>query len=240
MTPTSSTKSGWRDLSSWIVTVCIPLILFVGSARLLMLPPVLTLEYTRAGFGADSYGLTTEDRLLYGPLGVQYIVNVEPIAFLANLTLPADRCFPPAANPCAMFRPSELRHMEDVQRVTQGLFWLALIAFAVTATITAGLAYAGDRRTITLSVQRGCLLTVILVMTIGLIVVFAWDVFFDTFHALFFASGTWTFYYSDSLIRLYSEQLWTDGSIAVGVLSVLLALLLGFTAYRLPRNTVPR
>ena len=34
---------------------------------------------------------------------------------------------------------------------------------------------------------------------------------------MFFAAGTWRFPFSDSLIRLYPEQLFVDASLVIGV-----------------------
>ena len=38
----------------------------------------------------------------------------------------------------------------------------------------------------------------------------AWNLAFTVFHNIFFDSGTWTFFYTDSLIRLFPEQFWFD------------------------------
>jgi uncharacterized membrane protein len=46
------------------------------------------------------------------------------------------------------------------------------------------------------------------------------------FHELLFPPGTWTFNYSDSLIRLFPEMFWFD----IGVLISGLALALGVVA----------
>ena len=39
--------------------------------------------------------------------------------------------------------------------------------------------------------------------------------FFTNFHQVFFASGTWTFEYTDTLIRLFPIQFWADVSVLV-------------------------
>jgi integral membrane protein (TIGR01906 family) len=50
---------------------------------------------------------------------------------------------------------------------------------------------------------------------------------FVAFHNIFFASGTWTFNYSDTLIRLFPERFWFDVFIAVGGVTLLGGLALG-------------
>ena len=52
----------------------------------------------------------------------------------------------------------------------------------------------------------------------------SWDRAFDAFHEVFFAEGTWRFPYSDSLIRLYPEQLFIDAALFVAVFVTLCAL----------------
>ncbi|MEO0599678.1 MAG: DUF1461 domain-containing protein, partial [Chloroflexota bacterium] len=54
----------------------------------------------------------------------------------------------------------------------------------------------------------------------------AWDFFFTQFHNVFFEQGTWRFYYSDTLIRLYPERFWFEASLVVGVLTVVGALVI--------------
>ena len=58
------------------------------------------------------------------------------------------------------------------------------------------------------------LLTAILVF-VGI----AFGVIFVLFHNIFFESGTWTFFYSDTLIRLFPERFWRDTFIAIGLLA---------------------
>jgi uncharacterized membrane protein len=60
-----------------------------------------------------------------------------------------------------------------------------------------------------------------------LFVLLAFGVIFVAFHQVFFESGTWTFFYSDTLIRLFPERFWRDTFIAVGVLAGGAGLLLG-------------
>ncbi|MDV7390213.1 DUF1461 domain-containing protein, partial [Arthrospira platensis SPKY1] len=52
--------------------------------------------------------------------------------------------------------------------------------------------------------------TVTAVLLVLLFMGVAWGAFFTLFHDLFFPPGTWTFNYTDSLIRLFPEQFWFD------------------------------
>ena len=53
-----------------------------------------------------------------------------------------------------------------------------------------------------------------------------WDRAFDAFHEVFFAAGTWRFPYSDSLIRLYPEQLFVDAALLIAIFTSLSAVVL--------------
>jgi integral membrane protein (TIGR01906 family) len=211
-----------KRLADWIIVLTLPIVLLMMASRLVMTPAFLTFEYTRAGFPSDPYGFTVEDRLRYGPLGLQYLLERRPISFLADQLLPGDRCFPPQAVECPMFNERELQHMVDVQNVTWMLFVVAGAAGAL-CVIAIGLLWQ-DRSRLLVAVEVASITLIIAVLTIATAVVFAWDVFFDTFHALFFEDGTWRFFYSDTLIRLYPEQFWMDAAIATGALSVIFAL----------------
>ena len=69
-------------------------------------------------------------------------------------------------------------------------------------------------------------------MTVGLIVALiifiavSFNNLFDRFHQLFFKDGTWLFYESDTLIRLFPLTFWRDAFILVSVLTLLFAGLL--------------
>jgi integral membrane protein (TIGR01906 family) len=77
------------------------------------------------------------------------------------------------------------------------------------------------------SVCRGGWLTLALLGAILLFVLLAFSVIFVLFHNIFFESGTWTFLYSDTLIRLFPERFWRDTFLAVGLLAGGAALILG-------------
>jgi integral membrane protein (TIGR01906 family) len=218
----------------WLLTLAVPVLLVVGSVRLVMSPLFLQIEYTRPGFPPDVYGFSIEDRLQYGPYGVNYILNGEDISYLGNLELPGDLCYPPQGSPCPMFNDAELRHMHDVKQVAQGVFLAGLILAGVTFGAAGYLWRSGQRRLLYTGLWRGSVFTLGSMLAIILVAFIAWDAFFDTFHALFFEPGTWRFYYSDTLIRLYPEQFWFDASLVIGGLTASAAsLILLLTTLRL-------
>lgn len=213
-------------LMRFVIMLMIPFLLAVGSARLVMTPDFLKFEYNRPSFPVDSYGLSAYDRLNYGPYGVLYIINNEPLDYLADLELPGELCFPPDDRPCPAFNNQELSHMQDVQIVAQGLFSGALWGGVLTLILGFILARYVSVYALRLALLQGSILTIGLITAIILVALTAWDTFFSGFHSMFFEDGTWQFFYSDTLIRLYPEQFWFDASLAVGIITTVGALIL--------------
>ena len=196
----------------------VPLWLALAGVRLLLSEQFLQLEYRRPGFPADTYGFDIEDRIDYGPLAVNFLFNGEDINYLASLRLPREKCWNPApgAADCPMFNERELRHMADVKRTTTLAFALAIISALVGAcTALAGRHNEGLRSDMAIGVRRGCQLALFSIAFLAILSLTAWDRAFDAFHEVFFAAGTWRFPFSDSLIRLYPEQLFIDAALLI-------------------------
>lgn len=208
-------------------SLALPFSVVAAGARLLLSEAFLQIEYRRPGFPADAYGFTAEDRLAYGPYGINYLFNGEGIEYLAALRLPSDKCWNRhiEADSCALFGDRELRHMEDVKRAAAAVFGLALLC----ALIAFGAAFAGWRNTVTrrdiaLGIRRGCRLTLWSIACLAVFALTAWDHAFEVFHQVFFTAGSWRFPFSDSLIRLYPEQLFIDAALAVLIFASLCAI----------------
>jgi integral membrane protein (TIGR01906 family) len=60
------------------------------------------------------------------------------------------------------------------------------------------------------TMMYGGLFTIGLVLLVMLFMFVAWNQAFTVFHNIFFDPGTWQFFYTDSLIRLFPEQFWFD------------------------------
>ena len=203
----------------WLITLALPFMLVAAGVRLLLSHEFLRLEYQRPGFPADPYGFTTEDRLEYGMHAIDFLFGAGDSSALARLQIPPQKCWQPAdaAANCLLFNANELRHLEDVKRVLTAVFALAAVcALATAALLYAAWSGAGAKRQIKTGLQRGACLTLAAVLTLAVMAVAAWDSAFDQFHEIFFAAGTWRFPYSDSLIRLYPEQLFVDASFFIG------------------------
>lgn len=205
-----------------LLALALPVLLVLLAVRIVMSPAWLFITYTRPDFPPDPYGLTVQDRLLYGLSGVDYLVMQHPIAFLESLRLPAHQCITLSENAtdCPAFAPDELVHMQDVEQVTTTAFRAALVlagAALVSALVLRRLAPAPFYA----AVRDAGMLTLGIVAALVLAAVVAWDRFFDQFHALFFAPGTWQFDYSQTLIRLYPQQFWFEAVLWIGGLVTL-------------------
>lgn len=216
-----------KQISTAIKTfliIAVPILLIIMSIRLVMSYEFFAFEYNRADFPIDFYGFTKEDRLEYAPYGINYLLNAEDIDYLGDLRLPLDKCWRPTPNAtdCPMFEEGALQHMVDVKVVTETTY---IIGFAVSL-ITAGLLGIAYRYPIyRFAVQRGLtygsIFTLSLIAMVIVMATVAWDFFFDTFHEIFFAEGTWRFAFSDTLIRLFPERFWFDASITIGIFTVI-------------------
>lgn len=200
------------------LSVAVPVLLTLLSARLVMTNTFLEFEYNRSGFPIDQYGFGQEERLHYSKLAIDYLFNEAGIDFLGDLTFSDG--FP-------LFVERELRHMEDVKLVTTRAFQVLSVGCAFTALL--GLVsrrIIGNWQTLRRGLILGSAITLGIIACVIVAVVIAWDFFFTTFHQIFFESGTWRFSYSDTLIRLFPQQFWFDAALTVGILTAIWAFIL--------------
>ncbi len=218
---------------SWLVAVLVPVIIVLSVARIFFTPAYPVFEYHTPGFPADPYGFTLQERLKYATLAIDYLNNSAGISFLGDLRFPPGQQAP--GDTCQfmtdctqLFNDRELEHMVDVKNVYQGALRV-LEGSAIIAVLLAVWAWRGKWFSDYFrGLQRGGIITLIL---LGLVVVFvlvAFNYFFVIFHEIFFKAGTWTFLYSDTLIRLFPERFWQDTFLFGGGLSALLGLLFYF------------
>lgn len=202
------------------LALAVPVLLVMGSVRLVMTPLYLQLEYGRPGFPSDIYGFPDEERLELAEYALNYLINNEEIDYLGDLTFP---------NGAPLYTASELRHMEDVQVVTQ-LAFLLMIGVGIETAVVAFLLWRTPRGRAVLreGLFAGAALTLGIIVFIVLFAVVAWDMFFTAFHQVFFEAGTWQFRNDDTLIRLFPEQFWFDAALVIGAITVLGALIILF------------
>lgn len=208
-------NSIWVRSASWLVALLTPVIIVLTVVRLLINPALLGFEYSTPGFPDDTYGFTREDRLHWGRYAVDYLVNDAGIEYLGDLRF--DDGTP-------VFNERELGHMLDVKIVVQAAIRVLLIALVVMLLLGVWAWRRGWQNDFYAALVRGGWLTIFLFAGVILFVLISFGVIFVAFHEVFFAPGTWTFYYSDTLIRMFPERFWRDMFFYVGGLSMLAAL----------------
>ncbi len=213
----ATSQPGWLTAARVFLQVLIPVILVLTSVRLLMTGTFVRFNYALPGFPRDLYGFTQADRLLHAPIALEYLLNEAGIEFLG------DQQFEDGT---PVYNAPELGHMVDVKQVTRAALnvWrLGLVAVLATSVLlwrVAGSQYLWE------TLHGGAKLTalVMVILIVGLIVGFS--VLFVAFHEVFFDPDTWTFLFSDTLIRLFPERFWQVAFGTVGVATLVQAGLL--------------
>jgi integral membrane protein (TIGR01906 family) len=215
----------------WLVILAMPVLIILLSARVMVNTWYPRFEYAKPSFPPDLFGFSQAQRLEFGTTSIDFLNAPEPpevaVKMLEALRLPG--------TDAPLFTIYENSHMVDVKRLTDQLWRVLWLAAAV---VVVGLAILlVPRRTRTegyAAIFGGGLLTTGLLAVMILLVLLSWNWFFITFHDVFFDAGTWTFNWSDSLIRLFPDKFWFDagvllvgGALLTGVVVTVVGYLLG-------------
>ena len=217
-TTTSKSRLTLYTVLSFLITLAVPILLVMLSVRLVMTDAYLTLEYNKPDFSPDTYGFTQADRLHFAPYALNFLNAPVGIDYLGNLTLPDGK---------ALYNPRELQHMIDVKSVYSAAIAVligTLLVFIVSLVVM--LQSVEGRRALRRGLFGGGLLMLAIIGFLVAMLLVDWERFFDGFHDLFFARGTWVFDYSDSLIRLFPVRFWQDAALTIGGMCVAGAVLL--------------
>ncbi|MBN1248042.1 MAG: TIGR01906 family membrane protein [Anaerolineae bacterium] len=200
-----------------VVVVAVPVVLTMTLVRLLTFPWYPAWQYRRAGFPADPYGLPRQERLRLASATIRFLNIPGQTDILETLELPDGS---PAYN------DRELHHMDDVKAVYNGLS-VAALGFLIAGAVSGwALWRAQGAPALWIALTRGATLTLALLVTLGAWMLLGFDRFFTAFHGVFFEPGTWVFYYTDTLIRLFPIEFWQTAGLLVAGGVTLLSLLL--------------
>ncbi len=219
MTPSSSTQT----LLSWLVTLFLPFAIILTGVRLLFMPVYLDIEYRTPNFPPDSYPpagqipFTLEDRLKWSKVSMNYLLSDDTIDFFETQRF---------EDGTRIYNDRELSHMTDVKVIVTWVLRVWLLALVVVVGVGVWAWAGGWVDTYKLGLLRGAWGTLGFVGVVVLFVIVAFGPFFIFFHEIFFPPGTWTFYYSDTFIRLFPLRFWQDTFLWVGGLSIVQALLI--------------
>lgn len=200
-----------------ILALFIPFIILMGGMRLIMRPAYAEFEYDRAGFPLDPYGMETHERKQWAGYSIRYLTNSEPIEYLGNLQNFQGQ---------KIFTESELSHMVDVKKVVQNALLAWYIIIGLSVAIFGWFLIMGQWSSLRKAVQAGGWVTLGLIGALIIFLLVSFNTLFDRFHRLFFADGTWLFYESSTLIRLFPLVFWRDAFALVLIFTLLVAILL--------------
>lgn len=216
----------------WLVILAMPFFLGLGTVRAIIAWDYPGFEYPR--IAPDMFGFTPEQRLELAHGTLAYLQRSEPAAevihMLEELRLPGTER--------SLYNEAEIGHMIDVKNMADGM---KRIAYATGAIVIVGLAVllipTSTRHFGWRTLFLAGLATVIALAAIALAILVAWPIFFVQFHELLFPPGTWTFAYSDSLIRLFPEQFWFDIGVLISVTTLVLGVLVALAGYLMSRRS---
>lgn len=220
---------------SWVVTLLLPIVIVLLVVRLVINPWYLVFEYHTPGFPDDPYGFSLQDRLNYGKFAVDYLVNSSDISYLGDLRFPSGQQAPEPScqfmKDCTyLYNERELEHMLDVKNVVSGAMNVLLFGAGLLIALAIWAWIGKWMLEFLKGLERGAILLLGIIGLVILSVLILFQYIFVLFHQIFFASGTWSFLYSDTLIRLFPERFWQDTFLMVGGLSISLGLLVYFGA----------
>jgi integral membrane protein (TIGR01906 family) len=204
------------------LALLISILVITTAVRLLATDQYLVFEYSKASFPSDPYGFTNQQRFILASTNIHYV----------GAHLPDDELSKQTLNGTPIYNPREISHMIDVRAVFQSIFQVWQAAFILALVFGFILWRKGELKLLSSAIQSGGLLTSGFILSIGLLAVFAWQFWFDTFHLLFFKPGSWLFSYSDTLIRLFPVEFWFDATLTISVLSLFGGLIIALIGWR--------
>ena len=206
-----------------LIALVVPATLVVNALRMLATDTFVRYELGRDGFPADRYGLSDAEREALALTGLRSIQpGSEGIVLLEEATLP---------DGSAAFDERELTHMDDVRSIFGALLRGQLVVLVSLLVLALVLGRTRLRTAVPRGLLAGALATLAIAVLAVPFILLGFDPFFTRFHEVFFEGDSWRFSTTDTLIRIYPEQLWQDVSTIAAVLTVGQALLLAPLAW---------
>ena len=205
-----------RKLLIFIIAIVMPFLLVVSSIRILANDWFIYSEYGNPSFPPDAYGFTTDQRT---PLALTGLHSVLPDS--AGIVL-LEQARLPDGSPA--FNEREIKHMTDVRVLIGEVYPMQLIGLSLLVILAILFKnFSRLRDVVPLGLRWGALLTLTLLAALIAYVLLNFDAFFLSFHRLFFEGDSFMFKLSDTLIRLYPLQFWSDAAITIGLMTAAMA-----------------
>ena len=201
----------------WLIIAAMPFFLGFTWITIFISPAYPQWAYARPNFPPDldtryvsparveQLGLvpmTQDERLELALVSVDFLErwgNAEDLIYLLD-----EQVLPTTGE--KLFNDDELSHMIDVKNLTDAIRWGAILTFEIVAIgLFLLLRNPKWRREGYRAIFQGGVATTIILVALAAFIVLGWSIFFVQFHELLFPPGTWTFAYTDGLIRLYPE-----------------------------------
>lgn len=217
----------------WLVVAAMPIFLGFTTITLMINDLYPTYQYDNPNFPADRFGFSNDERLELALVAVGYLQRSEPpdevIYLLEEQRIPG--------TDLPLYNEREIGHMIDVKRLTDTIRLGAVISgLVVIGGLLFMLARTETRPQAFTALWHGGLATTGVLVLIALFILVGWSVFFVWFHELLFPPGTWTFSYSDSLIRLFPEKFWFDFGLILSLIVLAEGLIVTGIGYLLRRR----
>jgi integral membrane protein (TIGR01906 family) len=137
-----------------------------------------------------------------------------------------------------LYDQADILHMKDVK----GVIWLdyilllsTLIYSTIYIFVNVNCNKRNGRRDLALGAEWGGGLTLALLSFLSVFVVTSFDSFFITFHEIFFPQGNWQFPFGDHMITLFPDGFWSNVTMLVGLVTLLLAIIVWCVGFLLLR-----
>ena len=131
----------------------------------------------------------------------------------------------------------ERTHMRDVRGVFAGFFVLAAVAALTLVALVAGARRTGHMSRAWSAIAGAMRWLIVGIVVVGVIASIAFDALFEIFHELFFPAGSFTFDpRTDHLVQLFPFDFWSETTIVLGVVIVVIAAVVSIGAGRLARR----
>ena len=200
-----------------LISILTPVFLITSGMRTALSPIFVNIEYKLPNFPPDTYGFTTEERLVWANYSIQYLVGKTSEEEFSALQLP---------DGAPLFNEREITHMLDVRDLTVVMLaiWRILIVFF---TIVLFLGWKDNwLRALLRAFENGGKITLTIILGIFVYVWINFNQLFTIFHQIFFMGDSWLFYLSDTLIRLFPIKFWQDLFIFIGSFGIITSSLL--------------
>ena len=215
------------SLGRWIAAILTALataVVIVAVAIVPFLTPPWV-DFDQGWAGAIGYTGFTHDEL-----------RTATDSILADLVVgPPD--FDVAIRGVPVLNERERAHMRDVRGVFAGFAILAVLAAVGLVAAYVGARRLGHPERAWSAIRSGARGLMVGVVVAGLVAFFAFDAAFELFHQLFFPGGTYTFNpATDRLVQLFPDAFWSETTMAVGAVVLVLSLLVAKFAGRRARG----